>query len=66
MALFRRHGDRVEYQEMGRALYGVSGGTLSLCTQMAVMASVPKSKEAVPLALLGLFDSVGGAVGQVL
>lgn len=45
---------------------GISGGTLVICEQMAVMAVAKHSETAVVLALLGLFSSVGGAIGQAI
>jgi hypothetical protein len=42
------------------------GGSLVICEEMAVMAAAPHQNVASMLALIGLFSSVGGAIGQAV
>ena len=42
------------------------GGSLIICEEMAVMAAAPHQNVASMLALVGLFSSVGGAIGQAV
>lgn len=42
------------------------GGSLIICEEMAVMAAAPHEDVAAMLALIGLFSSVGGAIGQAI
>ncbi|KZF26214.1 MFS general substrate transporter [Xylona heveae TC161] len=61
---FRHPGVNVGYIVMCQIFNAFAGGTLVMCMQIAVMAAVPHNEIAVVSALLGLFSSIGGAIGQ--
>ena len=51
---------------MCQILIAFSGGALVVCEEIAIMAAATHQEIAVVLALLSLFTSVGGAVGQAI
>jgi hypothetical protein len=59
-----------EYNEgyliMCQIFVAVGGGTMALMTQLAVMAVVSHQDTAAVLAVLGTFNSIGGAVGLAI
>jgi hypothetical protein len=61
---FRHPGTHIGYIIMCQILHSLTGGTLVMCMQIAVMAAVPHNEVAVASALLGLFSSIGGSIGQ--
>lgn len=64
MVQFRQPGVHVGYIVMCQIFIALSGGTLVICEQMAVMASVSHQHVAVVLAMLAMFTSIGGAIGS--
>ncbi|OCL04408.1 putative siderochrome-iron transporter [Glonium stellatum] len=64
MIHFRHPNTPVGYVVMCQIFIALAGGTLVICEQMAVMAVCEHGEVAALLALLGLFSSVGGAVGS--
>ncbi|KAK2743727.1 hypothetical protein FQN55_007130 [Onygenales sp. PD_40] len=66
MVKFRQPGTDLWLVIMCQVLIAASGGTLTICEQMAVMAAANTSEIAIVLALLGLFSSIGGAIGQTI
>ncbi|KAK2755565.1 hypothetical protein FQN54_006505 [Arachnomyces sp. PD_36] len=66
MIHFRQPNTDIGYVIMCQIFIAFSGGTLVICQEMAVMAAASHSEVAVVLALLGLFTSAGGAVGQTV
>jgi hypothetical protein len=66
MIYFRQPNKDIGYVIMCQIFIALSGGTLVICEQMAVMAAAAHYEVAVVLALLGLFTSIGGAIGQTV
>jgi hypothetical protein len=66
MIYFRQPDKGIGYVIMCQIFIALSGGTLVICEQMAVMAAAAHHEVAVVLALLGLFTSIGGAIGQTV
>jgi hypothetical protein len=64
MIHFRQPDTNIGYVIMCQIFIAFSGGGLVICQQMAVMASVPHANVAGILALLGLFSSIGSAIGS--
>ena len=51
---------------MCQILKAVSGGTIIICEQLAVMAAVPHNEVTVMLALVALTSSVGRSIGGAI
>jgi hypothetical protein len=66
MIPFRQPGKGIGLIVMCQIFIAASGGTIVICEQMAVMAAAAHHEIAVVLALLGLFTSIGGAIGQTI
>ncbi|EEP79682.1 predicted protein [Uncinocarpus reesii 1704] len=66
MIFCRRPGTHVGFVILCQILIALSGGTLVICEQIAIMAAVSHSQVAVVLAMLGLFSSIGSAIGQAI
>lgn len=66
MIYFRQPGVDIGYVVMCQIFIAFSGGTLVICEQLAVMAVSGPEKVASVLALLGLFQAIGGAIGQAI
>lgn len=66
MIHFRQPNTDIGFVIMCQIFIAFSGGTLVICQEMAVMAAASHSDVAVVLALLGLFTSAGGAIGQTI
>lgn len=66
MIHFRQPNENVGYIVMCQIFIALAGGTLVICEQMAAMASVTHQHVAVILAILGMFSSIGGAIGQTV
>lgn len=64
MAVFRQPHTPVIYVVLCQVLLAVSGGTLVVTQQMAVMAVAQHGQVASLIALLGLSSAVGSAVGS--
>ncbi|KAH8884079.1 MFS general substrate transporter [Thozetella sp. PMI_491] len=61
---FRQPGTKIGYIIMCEIFISFGGGTIIICEQVAVLASVAHDKVAAVLALLGLAGYMGGAVGN--
>ncbi|KAF2841715.1 MFS general substrate transporter [Patellaria atrata CBS 101060] len=61
---FRHPHTHLGYIIMCQIFIAFAGGTLVICQQIAVMAVVTHNEIAVVFALLGLFSSIGGSIGQ--
>ncbi|TPX23301.1 hypothetical protein DIZ76_012629 [Coccidioides immitis] len=66
MIRFRKPGTDIGFIILCQVLIALSGGTMVICEQIAIMAAVSHGEVAVALALLGLFSSVGSAIGQTI
>lgn len=66
MIHFREPNQPIGYVIMCQIFIAFSGGTIVICQQMAVMAAAPHKGVASMLALIGLFTSVGGAIGTAI
>lgn len=66
MIHFRQPQFGIGYAIMCQIFIAFSGGSLVISEQMAVMAAAPHANVASMLALIGLFSSVGGAIGQAI
>ncbi|KAF7856940.1 hypothetical protein EAF04_009700 [Stromatinia cepivora] len=66
MIHFRQPDHPLGYVIMCQIFIAFSGGTIVICEQMAVMAAAPHKGVASMLALIGLFTSVGGAIGVAI
>ncbi|ESZ99000.1 hypothetical protein SBOR_0658 [Sclerotinia borealis F-4128] len=66
MIHFRQPDQPIGYVIMCQIFIAFSGGTIVICEQMAVMAAAPHKGVASMLALIGLFTSVGGAIGVAI
>jgi hypothetical protein len=66
MIFFRQPDKGIGYVIMCQIFIALSGGTLVICEQTAVMAAAAHYEVAVVLALWGLFTSIGGAIGQTV
>ncbi|KAB8071016.1 siderophore iron transporter mirB [Aspergillus leporis] len=64
MIYFRSPGHSIGYICMCEIFMGFSGGTMILVQQVAVMAASSHEDLAATLALLSLFGSLGGSVGN--
>lgn len=66
MIYARSPGRALGYVILCQILIALSGGTMVICQQIAVMAAAAHFEVAIGLALLGLFSKIGAAVGQTL
>ena len=66
MIHFRQPDTKIGWIIMCEILFAFAGGTLVICEQMAVMASVTHQHVATALALEAMFASVGGAIGSTV
>ncbi|TAQ84630.1 hypothetical protein B7494_g7035 [Chlorociboria aeruginascens] len=66
MIHFRQPSYGIGYVIMCQIFIAFGGGSLVICEDMAVMAAAPHENVASMLALIGLFSSVGGAIGQAI
>jgi hypothetical protein len=66
MIHFRQPSYDIGYVIMCQIFIAFGGGALIICADMAVMAAAPQENVASMLALIGLFSSVGGAIGQAI
>ncbi|KAH8670132.1 major facilitator superfamily domain-containing protein [Tricladium varicosporioides] len=66
MIHFRQAKYSIGYVIMTQIFIAFGGGGLVICEDMAVMAAVPHENVASMLALIGLFSSIGGAIGQAI
>jgi hypothetical protein len=66
MVKFRQASWGIGYVIMCQIFIAFGGGGLVICEEMAVMAAAPHENVAGMLALIGLFSSVGGAIGQAV
>lgn len=66
MIHFRQPDQGIGYVVMCQIFIAFGGGSLIICQEMAVMAAAPHENVASMLALIGLFSSVGGAIGQAI
>ncbi|TVY47938.1 Siderophore iron transporter mirB [Lachnellula cervina] len=66
MIHFRQPSQGIGYVIMCQIFIAFGGGALVICEDMAVMAAAPQENVASMLALIGLFTSVGGSIGQAI
>lgn len=66
MIHFRQPDQGLGYVIMCQIFIAFGGGSLFICEDMAIMAAAPHENVASMLALIGLFSSVGGAIGQAI
>jgi hypothetical protein len=66
MAYFRRVDSDIGYIVLCQILLSISAGIVIICDEIAALSSVAHQHIAVILATLGLFGSVGGAVGSTV
>lgn len=66
MIHFRQPSQGIGYVVMCQIFIAFGGGSLVICEDMAVMAAAPHADVASMLALIGLFSSVGGGIGQAI
>ncbi|RJE23316.1 transporter [Aspergillus sclerotialis] len=64
MIYFRKPNWPVGYTIMCQVFIAFAGGTMIICQQVAVMAASDHNNVAGALAFLGVFGSMGGAVGS--
>ncbi|WWD20464.1 hypothetical protein CI109_104940 [Kwoniella shandongensis] len=64
MIYFRKPHMHLGYIIMCQIFLAVGGGTMIICQQVAVLAASSHNDAAAVLALLGLFGTCGGAVGN--
>ncbi|KAE8152268.1 major facilitator superfamily domain-containing protein [Aspergillus avenaceus] len=64
MIYFRSPGHSIGYMCMCEIFLGISGGTMILIEQVAVLAASKHEDYAAMLALLSLFGNLGGSVGN--
>lgn len=63
---FRQPEQPLGYLIMAQIFIAFSGGAIVITSEMCVMAAAPHENVAGMLALIGLFSSVGGAIGQAV
>jgi len=66
MIEFREPSWGIGYVVLSQIFIAFGGGALVICEEMAVMAAAPHQGVAAMLALIGLFSSIGGAIGQAV
>lgn len=66
MIYFRGEDHGIGYLAMCQIFIGFAGGTLVIGEDMAVMASGGRENTPIMLALIGLFSSLGGALGYAV
>jgi MFS family permease len=66
MIHFRQPSQGIGYVIMCQIFIAFGGGSMVIGEDMAVMAAAPHADVASMLALIGLFTSVGGAIGQAV
>jgi hypothetical protein len=66
MIHFRQPQYGIGYVIMCQIFIAFGGGGLVICEDMAVMAAAPHQGVAAMLALIALFSSVGGGIGQAI
>ncbi|KAF2101793.1 MFS general substrate transporter [Rhizodiscina lignyota] len=64
MIHFRQPDTPIGFVVMCQIFIAFGGGTLVICEQMAAMAAVSHGEIAAILAILGMFASIGGAIGS--
>jgi hypothetical protein len=63
---FRGSDQSIGYVVMSQIFIAFGGGSLVIGTQMAVMAASDRAGVPMVLSILGLFNSVGGAIGSAV
>ena len=63
MIYFRQAHSPLGYVIMCQIFIAISGGTLVICQEIAIMSVVGPDNIAVALALISLFTAIGGAIG---
>lgn len=66
MILFRQPGWNIGFVILCQVCIAIGGGGMVICQEMAVMAAGGHENTAGMLALIGLFTSVGGGIGQAI
>ena len=66
MIHFRGEDSQIGYLVMCQIFIAFAGGTLVIGNDMAVMAAADRDGVPMMLSLLGLFSSLGGAIGQAV
>lgn len=66
MVHFRQPYQSIGWVIMCQIFIAFGGGSLIICEEMAVMAAAPHENVASMLALIGVFSSIGGAIGQAI
>jgi hypothetical protein len=64
MIVFRQPNVNIGYIVMCQLFIAFGGGTLVICEQVGAMAATTHQYIAVVLAILSVFTSIGGAIGQ--
>ena len=63
MINFRRPDGNVGYIVMCQIFISFAAGTIIICDEIAIMAAASHQHIAVVLAMLGMFGTIGGAIG---
>ncbi|EPE32480.1 MFS general substrate transporter [Glarea lozoyensis ATCC 20868] len=63
MINFRRPGVNVGYLVMCQIFMAFAAGTIIICDEIAIMAAASHQHIAIVIAILGVFSSIGGAIG---
>lgn len=63
MIHFRRPDGNVGYIVMCQIFVALAAGTVIICDEIAILAAAAHQHVAVAIAVLGLFGSIGGAIG---
>ena len=66
MIHFRQPDVNIGYIVMCQIFIALSGGSLVICEQLAVMAATNHQYVAVVIAIEGMFSSIGGAIGSTV
>jgi len=56
----------IGYIVVSHIFISVAAGVIMVCDAVAILAAVPNHDAAVCLAVLGLFDNIGGAIGLTI
>lgn len=66
MIHFRKPGGSIGYIVMCQLLISIAAGTVIICDEIAMLAAASHQHVAVCIAVLGMFGSVGGAIGLTI
>lgn len=66
MSYYGNSESGIGYIVVSHIFISVAAGVIMVCDEVAILAAVPNHDAAVCLAVLGLFENIGGAIGLTI